>query len=389
MKKYISFILLCFCFVFIAQAQQTPSRWTKETALRGKGLAGYSQESGNLKGYLIDSVMAQSFGIYPTPVSNVLATGNAINLRSKIVPDTIGRKWAVDFYGNSTRLDNNSWSLSGNAGATAFLGKTDSSALTFKINGATGFERMKIGQNDFMYKSHTNTNRLEINQSGAALRGDTSASFSYNLYAGVYKNIKPGATSSEGIWVDQYFFGNKGDSITATTGNNNNGIFVGKIRKKASWMGLGTAPDSGYIAGASGLEIIYGHGGGGSEDARTGTVKGINLYPYQLSGYIGNQYAIYLQTNNSNNARVTGKNYGIFMESGASGWINSIQGSTAFGTATPQGVIDVQSTTQFAYPLPRMTTAQRNAITPQAGAMLFNTDTNKVQVYASSVWQDL
>lgn len=118
MKKYISFILLCFCFVFIAQAQQTPSRWVKETALRGKGLAGYSQESGNLKGYLIDSIMAQSFGIYPTPVSNVLPSGNATALRSKIVTDTAGQKWAVDFYGNATRL-NLSPNLSAYASKTA------------------------------------------------------------------------------------------------------------------------------------------------------------------------------------------------------------------------------------------------------------------------------
>ena len=317
-----------------------------------------------------------------------------VDLRPAIPFDTAQSFLALNAAGGvrkvrKSTIDSTFWRTNGNVGATAFLGKTDSTALTFKINGSTGYERLKIGQNDLLYKNHLNTNRFEINQSGAALRGDTAASFSYNLYLGVYKNIKADATASEGLWIDHYFFGNKGDSITGATGNSNNGIFINKTRRKASWMGFGSGADSGYIAGVSGMEVLYGHHSGGSEDARTGTVKGINLYPYQLSGYIGNSYGLYFQTNRANNARVSGKNYGIYMESGASGWTNVIQGSTGFGTATPQGAIDVVSTTAFSYPLPRMTSTQRDAITPQPGAMLYNTTANLVQVWNGSSWVNL
>lgn len=52
-------------------------------------------------------------------------------------------------------------------------------------------------------------------------------------------------------------------------------------------------------------------------------------------------------------------------------------------------VLSVNSTTKGFAP-PRMTTTQRNAIsTPGAGLMIYNTSTNKLQVYNGSTWQDL
>jgi hypothetical protein len=64
-------------------------------------------------------------------------------------------------------------------------------------------------------------------------------------------------------------------------------------------------------------------------------------------------------------------------------------GIVAIGTANPNAaaLLDVTSTNRGFLP-PRMTTAQRNAIsTPPAGLMIYNTSTNKLNVRTASSWE--
>jgi hypothetical protein len=66
-------------------------------------------------------------------------------------------------------------------------------------------------------------------------------------------------------------------------------------------------------------------------------------------------------------------------------------GDAGVGTATPdsKAALDVTSTTKGFLP-PRMTTAQRDAITsPTAGLVLYNSTTNKLQVRTNTAWTDL
>jgi hypothetical protein len=66
-------------------------------------------------------------------------------------------------------------------------------------------------------------------------------------------------------------------------------------------------------------------------------------------------------------------------------------GSVSIGTdsANAAALLDVSSTTKGFLP-PRMTTAQRDAIsTPPAGLVLYNTSTNKLQVRTNTAWADL
>lgn len=66
-------------------------------------------------------------------------------------------------------------------------------------------------------------------------------------------------------------------------------------------------------------------------------------------------------------------------------------GTLAIGTNSPSAValLEVSSTTKGFLP-PRMTTAQRDAISaPPDGLMLYNTSTNKLQVRAAGSWVDL
>lgn len=50
-----------------------------------------------------------------------------------------------------------------------------------------------------------------------------------------------------------------------------------------------------------------------------------------------------------------------------------------------RGQTEIETTTGAFIP-PRLTTAQRNALTPTAGMMVFNTDNSSLEVYDGSVW---
>jgi hypothetical protein len=66
-------------------------------------------------------------------------------------------------------------------------------------------------------------------------------------------------------------------------------------------------------------------------------------------------------------------------------------GAGGFGTATPaaSAQLEVASTSKGFLP-PRLTTAERDAISsPAAGLVLYNSTTNKLQVRTNTAWTDL
>ncbi|MDP2923500.1 MAG: hypothetical protein Q8O30_07265 [Candidatus Omnitrophota bacterium] len=63
-------------------------------------------------------------------------------------------------------------------------------------------------------------------------------------------------------------------------------------------------------------------------------------------------------------------------------------GNVGMGTNDPRAKLDVASTTNGFLP-PRMTTAQRDAITGVEGMTIYNTDAKKLQVYTPSGWQNV
>jgi hypothetical protein len=65
--------------------------------------------------------------------------------------------------------------------------------------------------------------------------------------------------------------------------------------------------------------------------------------------------------------------------------IHDSTGNVGIGTTSPQGALDVSSTTG-ALIVPRMTTAQRNALTAVNGMIIYNTTTNQFNFYEAGAW---
>lgn len=68
--------------------------------------------------------------------------------------------------------------------------------------------------------------------------------------------------------------------------------------------------------------------------------------------------------------------------------IDEPNGFIGIGTVTPAKILDISSTLSGFLP-PRMTTTQRDLISPVAGEILYNTTTNKLQCYNGTIWNDL
>jgi len=63
----------------------------------------------------------------------------------------------------------------------------------------------------------------------------------------------------------------------------------------------------------------------------------------------------------------------------------NINGKLGINTSTPQGVLDINSTSG-ALIVPRMTTTQRNALTAVNGMIIYNTTTNQFNFYENGAW---
>jgi hypothetical protein len=103
-------------------------------------------------------------------------------------------------------------------------------------------------------------------------------------------------------------------------------------------------------------------------------------------GNLSNRFSI--QRLNDTNTSITATPFSIANDAPTNSFYLTTAGNTGFGTATPssKAILDLTSTTLGFLP-PRMTTVQRDAITSvPAGLMIYNTTTNKLNVYTTA-WE--
>jgi hypothetical protein len=103
-------------------------------------------------------------------------------------------------------------------------------------------------------------------------------------------------------------------------------------------------------------------------------------------GNLSNRFSI--QRLNDANTSLTATPFSFANDAPTNAFYMVTSGTVGFGTSTPseKALLDLTSTTKGFLP-PRMTTTERNAITsPVAGLMIYNTTTNKLNVYTTA-WE--
>lgn len=168
------------------------------------------------------------------------------------------------------------------------------------------------------------------------------------------------------------------DSASSSSQTGVNGI-VSNASSGSAFGGIftassaGTGIKSGVRGNASSTSSNPAYGVyGAADNGSTGDAYG-GYFTVPFSGGTGIEYGVYSQV-----ATATG--WGLYTPNNV-----HIGGNVGIGTTSPQGALDVSSTTG-ALIVPRMTTAQRDALAAVNGMIVYNTSTNQFNFYEAGAW---
>ena len=223
------------------------------------------------------------------------------------------------------------WSLNGNSGTnpnTNFIGTTDSQPILFRVNNN---RMLKIDDTNFIF---------------GTLSGNSITTAQHNLLMG--------------FWSGR----------TLTTGQSN--IFLGA----SSGRDLTTGSYNVAIGAGAGLSLST----TASENTFLGHYAGANRTTGNYNTFLGYEAGGSVGGTGGNNIAIgksTQVTPGASNQLNIGNWIYGNNGSIGIGNTNPLGILDVQSSTKVSLPAPRMTQAQRLAITlgaTQEGAIVYQTD---------------
>ncbi len=399
-----SFIVI---FFFVSQLIIAQNVGINSTAANPDNSAMLDIVSSN-KGLLIPRVTLTSISdvsTIPNPaisllVYNTAAAGIAPN---NVIPGYYyynGTAWVILTTGTF-----NDWKLAGNAGTTAgtdFIGTTDGQDVVFKRNNSEiaritqdgigiGSTSPTVGVTAGAYLHFGNAANITSTSGLDIIIDNDNTSSTVN-----FRVRKDGTTTLMQIQEDgtvSMGISNTNPDVSAILDikSNTRGVLLPRISltsiTDAATIPTPTTSLLVYNTNSSitnGNGVGYYYNSGTSASPNWVKLYASNAKPWETSGnagttagtnFVGTTDAVdfVTKTNNTERMRITSA------------------GAVAINTISPasSAILDVSSTTSGFLP-PRMTTAQRNAITaPAAGLMIYNTTTGCIDYYSFSTWQTL
>ena len=209
---------------------------------------------------------------------------------------------------------------------------------------------------------------------------------SISITSGQY-NVAVGVNTAQQITTasNNTFMGNNAGRYTAGNGNTayGDGSLYGIINQATGTENVALGHNAGYLITSGSYNTML--GGSAGEGITTGSYNiFIGYRAANESGVTGSNnivigYDIDLPTVSTSN----------YLSIGNVIYGNTSTGQVSIGASSPaaSAILELASTTR-GFLLPRMTTAQRDAISgPAEGLVIFNTSTQKMECYASAVWQ--
>jgi hypothetical protein len=194
-----------------------------------------------------------------------------------------------------------------------------------------------------------------------------------------YRTGRDGSTTGSGNTLIGVSAGNSGG--TAGAANNtyigfSTGVNSGESFSTFIGAGAGSNGNAAKHTGTYNIGIGFDAMAQNSATARTGSSNTIIGDRINLPSVTASNQVVFGSNNVNWFTRFTG-----------GGWLFNNTGA-AVTTQTTSAALEINGTTG-AVLLPRLTTAQRDALTATNGMILYNTTTDKIQAYAGGAWVDL